>query len=207
MAREKFTVMFDGRGLAVFLPVRADGSHAMRADRNDLLYIAPAQCVQIRLGKLSESQVVAQPPRRIARALLLAQHSESDVQSSKHPHQGRDDFPAPRIVPAHAAEPQAILLRTIEDGKLLLLNEFIALVGRKPKRVAVTFQIEKELGAVIVLPFPSVHRAAPQADDDGQVLHSHRALKLAGAAGGALEDRFLREMRTGHFCTQKRLFT
>ena len=154
--------------------------------------LALAQRLQIVFGKLAESEIVTQAPRRIARALFLAQDAEADVQSPENPHQRRDDFPALRIVRAHAAQPQTILLRAIEDGQLLLLDEFVAFARRKAERVAVAFQIQEQLGAVIVLPFARVHRAAPEPDDHRQMLHSHRALKLAGPAGGALEHRFLR---------------
>ena len=49
----------------------------------------------------------------------------------------------------------------------------------------------KSLAAVVVLPGAGVDRAAAQADEDGQVLDAHRALELAGAAGGALEGHLL----------------
>ena len=99
-----------------------------------------------------------------------------------------------RIVGAHAAEPEAVFLRAVEDGKLLLLDELVALGGAEAQRVAVAFEREKELGAVIVFPCAGVHGAAPQADDDGQMLDADRALEFAGAAGGALEGGFLRDV-------------
>ena len=86
-------------------------------------------------------------------------------------------------------------------GKLVLLDELVALAWREAQRVAVALQRQEQLGAVIVFPLAGVHRAAPQPDDDGQVLDAHRALKLAGAAGGALEHRFLRDV-----LAQQRLF-
>ena len=67
-------------------------------------------------------------------------------------------------------------------------------LGGKPERVAVALQIQEQLGAVIVLPLAGVHRAAPQPDDDRQMLDAHRALKFAGAAGRALKRGFLRNM-------------
>ena len=63
------------------------------------------------------------------------------------------------------------------------------------------FQSQKKLAAVFVLPCAGVDRAAAQADDDGQVLDAHRALELAGAAGGALKSCFL-----GVVFAQQRLF-
>jgi len=64
---------------------------------------------------------------------------------------------------------------------------------------AVALQVEEQLGAVIVFPLAGVYRATAQADDNGHVLDSHRALLLAGAAGGALESRLL-----GNVCRHKR---
>ena len=40
---------------------------------------------------------------------------------------------------------------------------------------------------MIVFPRAGVHRAATQANDDGQMLDADGALVFAGAAGGALE--------------------
>ena len=65
-------------------------------------------------------------------------------------------------------------------------------VALQAQGVAVAFEREKQLGAVVVLPVAGVHRAAPQADDDGQMLDADRALEFARAAGGALERGFLR---------------
>ncbi len=59
------------------------------------------------------------------------------------------------------------------------------------ERVAAALQREEELGAIVVFPCAGVDRAAAQADQDGQMLDADRALELAGAAGGALEDGFL----------------
>ena len=73
-----------------------------------------------------------------------------------------------------------------------MLDEFVALGGADAQRVAAAFEREKELRAVIVFPSAGVHRAAAQADDDGQMLNADRALEFAGAAGGALERGFLR---------------
>ncbi len=77
-------------------------------------------------------------------------------------------------------------------GSACLLDELVALGGAEAQRVAAAFQGEEELGAVVVFPCAGVDRAAAQADEDGQVLDADRALELAGAAGGALEDGFLR---------------
>ena len=97
-----------------------------------------------------------------------------------------------RVVAAHAAEPQTILLRPVEDGQGILLDEFVALVGAHAQCVAAAFKRQEKLCAVIVFPCAGVHRAAPQADDDGHMLDAHRALELARAAGGALKRGLLR---------------
>ena len=76
----------------------------------------------------------------------------------------------------------------------VLLDELLPLAGGEAQRVAVALQVQEQLGAVIVFPLAGVHRAAPQPDDDGQMLDAHRALELAGAAGGALERRLFAEM-------------
>ena len=62
------------------------------------------------------------------------------------------------------------------------------------QRVAVALQRQEQLGAVVVFPLAGVHRAAPQADDDRQVLDADRTLKFARSAGGALKRRFLRKI-------------
>ena len=59
----------------------------------------------------------------------------------------------------------------------------------------------KSFAAVIVFPLAGVHRAAAQADDHRQMLYADRTLEFAGAAGGALERRFLRNV-----FAQQRLF-
>ena len=73
-------------------------------------------------GQLLKHQIVAQPPRRIARALLFFQHAEAWFPDAASPRERRDDFAALRIVSAHAAQPQAVFLRAVEDGELLLLE-------------------------------------------------------------------------------------
>ncbi len=107
------------------------------------------------------------------------------------------DLAAVRVVGAHAAEPEAVLLRAVEDGQRGAGDEFVALGGGQAEGVAGPFQREEELGAVGVLPRAGVGGAAAQADDDGQVLDADRALVLAGAAGGALEGGLEREVVRG----------
>ncbi len=61
----------------------------------------------------------------------------------------------------------------------------------RPRALLPRSRARKSLDAVVVFPCAGVDRAAAQADEDGQVLDADRALELAGAAGGALEDGFL----------------
>src|SRR5665213_508213 len=106
----------------------------------------------------------------------------------------RDDLAALRIVGAHAAQPQAIFLSTVKYRKFLLLNEFVALGGAEAERVPVTFERQKQLGAVFVLPLAGVYRAAAQSDDDGHMFDADGALEFARSAGGALKNRLLRKI-------------
>ena len=97
-----------------------------------------------------------------------------------------------RIVRAHAAEPQAVFLRAVEDRKFLFLDEFSRSLAAKAERVAVALEVQKQFGAVVVFPLARVHRAAAQADDDRQVLDADGTLVFARAARGALKDGVLR---------------
>src|SRR4051812_9521028 len=94
----------------------------------------------------------------------------------EHRDQGEDNLASLWIVSAHAAEPQAILLCAVIDWQLVFLDKLLALAGGETHGVAVSLQVEEQLGPVLVLPLACVHGAAPQADDDGDVLNSDRAL-------------------------------
>src|SRR6185369_5271012 len=91
------------------------------------------------------------------------------------------------IVRAHASQPETIFLRAVVNGKLALLDKLLPLARGETHRVSVTLQVEEQLGSVLVFPLTRVHRPAPQADDDRDVLNPHRTLFLAGPAGRALE--------------------
>src|ERR1700730_1293133 len=119
--------MLDRRCTAVIFPIRGNRSHAVRADRNDLASLGLLERIQVLFRHLLKQEIVAQPPRRVASTTLLPQDTIRGPQVIHHPRKGSDDLAAARIVRAHAAEPQAILLRSIEDRELLLLNEFGAL--------------------------------------------------------------------------------
>ena len=74
---------------------------------------------------------------------------------------------------------------------MLSLDELVAFGGAEAEGVGAAFESEEEFRAVVVFPCAGVDRAAAQADEDGQVLDADRALELACAAGGALEDGLL----------------
>src|ERR1035437_3012024 len=179
--------MLDFKRRADLPPVRADGAHAMRANRNHLAHFGRAQRFDVRFSHLRNGQVVAQEARRIARALLLAQHAEGHARASQHARQRQYRLAALRIVCAHAAEPEAVFLRAVVIRQAILLNELLPLAGGEPQGVAGALQVEEQPGAVIVLPPARVDRAAPQSDDDRQMLYAHRTLELARSAGGAVE--------------------
>ena len=83
-------------------------------------------------------------------------------------------------------------MRSVEDGELLLLDELVALQGAYSQRVGPAFELIEELRAVVVFPGAGVYCAAAQPNHDGHVLDADGALEFARAAGGALEDGFLR---------------
>src|SRR4051812_17802678 len=118
-----------------------------------------------------------------------------------------DDFTAARIECPHAAKPQAILLRAVENGKLLFADELVAFRRGKAERIALPLQIQEQLCTVFVLPAARVYLAAPKADDKGQMLDAHWALIFAGAASGALEDSRLTDRcsNNGRFGSSSKL--
>src|SRR5882724_6571433 len=119
MPGQEFAVMFDWRRFSELFPIRADGPDTMRADGDDFLNLVLPQSLQIVFGELAESEIVAQAARWIARALFFAQDAKGDVQVSHHLRERGHDLAAPRVVRAHAAEPQAIFLAAVEDGQFL----------------------------------------------------------------------------------------
>jgi hypothetical protein len=117
-----------------------------------------------------------------------------------HPRKTRDDLATLRIVRAHAAQPQTVFLRAVENRKLLLLDEFVALAGTEPERVAVALERQEQLGAVIVFPLPVLTRraAARRSSADAR---SQRDTETRTPARRALKRSFLRKVRA-----QQRLF-
>ncbi len=78
MPRQKFAVMLDrtAPGRTPSNPCRWFARNAGRWKRC-CFTLALAQRLQIAFGQLAEGEIVAQAPRRIARALFLAQHAEA----------------------------------------------------------------------------------------------------------------------------------
>ena len=109
-------MMLDLGRRAVRLPVFLNRPDAVRADRYDLLHAILRERFKVSFSQLLEEQVVAQPPHRVASAALLAHHAEARAEVSHYAHQGHHNLAPARIVRAHAAEPQAIFLRPVEEG-------------------------------------------------------------------------------------------
>ena len=128
--RHELAVVFNFRRCAVFLPVFLDGADAMRADRHDLFYFILGQGFEVGFGELLEEQVVAETANRIAGAFLFAQDAEAGAEVAHDACKVGDDLAALGIVAAHAAEPKAVFLGSIEDGQRLLLDEAIAIAIR-----------------------------------------------------------------------------
>ena len=191
-AGHELTVVLDFRGCAVFLPIFLDGAHTVRADGNDLLDLVLGEVFEVFFGELLEEQVVAESAHWIASAFLFAEDAEACAEVAHDAGEVGDDLAALWIVAAHAAEPEAVFLGSVEDGQGLLLDEAIALSGAEAKSIRAALQIEEELAAVVVFPCAGVDGAPAEADEDGQVLDADGALELAGPTGGALEDGFLR---------------
>jgi hypothetical protein len=198
MAGHELAVMLDGRGYSMCLGmiqiVGRYRAYAMRADGNDLRGLALLECLQISFGELLEHQIVAQPTSRIACAFLFLQDAERGAEMLHHAGEGGDDLAALRIVSAHAAQPETVLLGAVENRKLFFGDELVAFGRAESQRIAIAFEGEKQLGAVAVFPLAGVHRAAAEPYDDRKVFDADRALIFARAAGGALERGFLREM-------------
>ena len=197
VAGHELGVVFDFGGDAELAPVGGDGADAVRADGDDLLDLGGLEGFEAGLGEGLEDEVVAETAGGVAGAFFFLQDAEGGAEVLHDAGEVGDDLAALGVVAAHAAEPEAVLLRAVEDGEGLFLDEFVALHGAEAEGVAVLFEGEEELGAVVVLPGAGVGRAAAQADDDGHVLDADRALVLAGAAGGALEGGFHAEVGRG----------
>ena len=111
----------------------------MRADRNDLGDLVLLDVFQILFRELLKDEVVAQAACWISCALLLLEDAERGAQVVHHLSERSDDLATLWIIPSHTAKPQTVFLRSIEDGKLLLLNELGSLVARQPQGVAIFF--------------------------------------------------------------------
>ncbi len=122
-------MVLDFRGRAVLLPVFLDGADAVGADGDDLLDLVLGEGFEVGFGELLKDQVVAKAADGVAGALFLAQDAVAGAEVIHHAGEVGHDLAAFGVVSAHAAKPQAIFLRAVEDGQFLLGNEFVALGG------------------------------------------------------------------------------
>ena len=101
------------------------------------------QGFQVLFGQLLEDQIVSETAGRVAGAFFFFQDAEGGTDVRHDAGEIGDDFAAFGIVSAHAAQPEAVFLGAVEDRKLLLVDEFLALGGGEAQGVAVAFQIEE----------------------------------------------------------------
>ena len=192
ISRQELAVVFDLRRRAELFPVFLNCAHAMRADGDDLFHLVLRERFEIGFGELLEDEIVAQAADGIAGAFLLAQDAKAGAEIVITRAKSAMISRPFGSYAAHAAKPQAILLRAVEDGELLLLNELVALERAHAECIGSALEREKELGAVLIFPASGIDCTAPQADEDGQMLNADRTLVLASTAGCALEDGLLR---------------
>src|SRR6266568_9643167 len=158
MPRHELAMVLDLRCDPVLAPVSSNRPYTVWTDRHDLLHLCGLQSFQPKLRHGLEDEVIAQTPRRIARTLLLLQHTERRPQVVHHTRKVRDDLAPLGVVSAHAPKPQAVLLRPIEDRESLLLNKFVALRRAEPKRISILLERQKKLRTVGVFPHTGICR-------------------------------------------------
>ena len=78
-------------------------------------------------GFVMKDEIVAKSPRRVSSALLFLQYAKACVKKLHYTSEIRNDLPAFGVVSSHAAEPETVFLRSIEDRERLLLNKFVPL--------------------------------------------------------------------------------
>jgi hypothetical protein len=189
VARHEFAVVLDLRRRAVFLPVFLNRTNAVGADGDNFLHLILSKVLEIRFGKLLKEQIIAKASNRIACAFFFPQDSKTRAEIAHDAGEVGDNLAAFGIVAAHAAKPEAVLLRAIKNGELLLLDELFALSGLHTESIGAALETKKEFGAVVVFPCAGVDRATAQANEYGQMLNANRTLELTRAAGGALKWR------------------
>jgi len=187
-AGHELTMVLDLRRCAVFLPVFLDGADAVGADGDDLANLVQREGFEVFFGELLEEQIVAETANGIACTFLFAEDAEAFAEVAHDAGEVGDDLAAFGIVAAHATEPETVLLGSVEDGQRLLLDKAIALGGAEAEGVAAALKGEEEARAVWVFPRAGIYGSAAESDEDGDVFDADGALKLASAAGGALED-------------------
>src|ERR1017187_9563476 len=90
----------------------------MRADGDDLLDFVLRQGFEIGFGELLKEEIVAEAADGVACALFLAKHAIARSEKVHDAGKVGDNLAALGVVSAHAAQPQAILLRSVKERKL-----------------------------------------------------------------------------------------
>ena len=154
--------MLDLRRDAILLPVRRHRPHAMRTDRHNLLHLRLLQRLQTLLRETPNNRSF--PSRRAGSPVHFSFFSTPKLhpQESHHPRKIRNNLAPLRVITPHASQPQTVLLRAIEDRKLLLRNKLVALRRAHPQRIPLLLQRQKKLRPIRVFPRARIHRAAPQ---------------------------------------------
>src|ERR1700685_447595 len=141
MAGKEFAMMFDFDSPPEPAPVLSHRAHAVRTNGNDLLHGTLFQRGQIDFRELPEHEIVSQTPGRIAGTALFFENAERGAEVAHHSCERTDDLAAAWIIGPHAAEPQAVFLGAVEDGELLLGDEFVAFGLREAHGVAIALKI------------------------------------------------------------------
>ena len=146
MAGHEFAVVFDFGGDAELAPVGGDGADAVGADGDDLLDLLRGEGLQAGFGERLEDEVVAEAAGGVAGAFLFFEDAEGGAEVVHDAGEVGDDLAAVGIVAAHAAEPEAVLLRAVEDGEAWLraMNLSRSEVGR-PRALPVFSSARKSL--------------------------------------------------------------
>ena len=166
----------------------ADGVEAVRARGDDGLELVLLERLDVALGQGLVEVLVAEAPRRLARALLLvAQDREVHARGLQHPHQRPRHLLVALVEGAVAADPVEVL--GLLDLRHLLHAQVLRPVGaglpRHLPRVAVGLEVAErglQLGREARL---GEHQPAAHVHDLRHVLDEDRAGVHAPAAGGA----------------------
>jgi len=164
---------------------------AVRAGRDDALRLVVVERRDVGLGEHHVEVLVARAPRRVAGAgLLAAEDGEVDLRLLHQPRHGAGDLLGAVVVAGRAADP-------VEHRRVGLLAHQLHVEAVGPLRpvharevpgVAVGLEGLEGLLKLRRKLAPHHHQVAAHVDDLVDVGDHHRALLLAGAAGGARPD-------------------